>query len=86
MAKYISPSDIIADKEFEIFGVKVKEYLLANHNINSISLPSKRVKPLKGITIHNTNDLANIEDAPHRVSIISTVRVSTAFLSNQAST
>ena len=62
MAKYISPSDIIADKEFEVFGVKVKEYLLANHNINSISLPSKRVKPLKGITIHNTNDLANIED------------------------
>ena len=62
MAKYISPSDIIADKEFEIFGVKVKEYLLANHNINSINLPSKRVKPLKGITIHNTNDLANIED------------------------
>ena len=62
MAKYISPSDIIADKEFEIFGVKVKEYLLANHNINSISLPSKRVKPLRGITIHNTNDLANIED------------------------
>lgn len=62
MAKYISPSDIIADKEFEIFGVKVKEYLLANHNINSISLPSKRVKPLKGITIHNTVDLANIED------------------------
>ena len=62
MAKYISPSEIIADKEFEIFGVKVKEYLLANHNINSISLPSKRVKPLKGITIHNTNDLANIED------------------------
>ena len=62
MAKYISPSDIIADKEFEIYGVKVKEYLLANHNINSISLPSKRVKPLKGITIHNTNNLANIED------------------------
>ena len=62
MAKYISPSDIIADKEFEIFGVKVKEYLLANHNINSISLPSKRVKPLRGITIHNTEDLANIED------------------------
>lgn len=62
MEKYISPSDIIADKEFEIFGVKVKEYLLTNHNINSISLPSKRVKPLKGITIHNTEDLANIED------------------------
>ena len=62
MAKYISPSDIIADKEFEIFGVKVKEYLIANHNINGITLPTKRVKPLKGITIHNTNDLANIED------------------------
>lgn len=62
MAKYISPSDIIADKEFGIFGVKVKEYLIANHNINGITLPTKRVKPLKGITIHNTNDLANIED------------------------
>ena len=62
MAKYISPSDIIADKEFEIFGVKVKEYLLTNHNVNGITLPTKRVKPLKGITIHNTNDLANIED------------------------
>ena len=62
MAKYINPSDIIADKEFEIFGVKVKEYLLANHNVNGITLPTKRVKPLKGITIHNTNDLANIED------------------------
>ena len=62
MAKYISPSEIIADKEFEIFGVKVKEYLLANHNINGITLPTKRVKPLIGITIHNTNDLANIED------------------------
>ena len=62
MAKYISPSDIIADKEFEIFGVKVKEYLIANHNVNGITLPSKRVKPLRGITIHNTNDLANIED------------------------
>ena len=62
MAKYISPSEIIADREFDIFGVKVKEYLLANHNINSISLPSKRVKPLRGITIHNTVDLANIED------------------------
>lgn len=62
MAKYISPSDIIADKEFEIFGVKVKEYLLSNHNVNGITLPSKRVKPLRGITIHNTNDLANIED------------------------
>lgn len=62
MAKYINPSDIIADKEFEIFGVKVKEYLITNHNINGITLPTKRVKPLKGITIHNTNDLANIED------------------------
>lgn len=62
MAKYISPSEIIADREFEINGVKVKEYLIANHNINNISLPSKRIKPLKGITIHNTEDLANIED------------------------
>lgn len=62
MAKYISPNEIIPDKEFEIYSVKIKEYLIANHNINNISLPSKRTKPLKGITIHNTDDLANIED------------------------
>ena len=62
MNKYINPSDCKADKEFEINGVKVKQYLIANHNINNISLPSKRIKPLRGITIHNTVDLANIED------------------------
>ena len=62
MNKYINPSDCKADREFEINGVKVKEYLIANHNINNISLPSKRIKPLRGITIHNTVDLANIED------------------------
>ena len=62
MAKYLNPSNCVPDKEYVINGVTVKEYLIAKHNINNIDLPSKRVKPLKGITIHNTVDLANIED------------------------
>ena len=62
MAKYLNPSNCVPDKEYVINGVTVKEYLIAKHNINNIDLPSKRVKPLKGITIHNTEDLANIED------------------------
>ena len=62
MAKYLNPSDCKPDKEYIVNGVTIKEYLLTKHNINNISLPSKRVKPLKGITIHNTEDLANIED------------------------
>lgn len=62
MTKYLNPSDCKPDKEYIVNGVTIKEYLLTKHNINNISLPSKRVKPLKGITIHNTEDLANIED------------------------
>ena len=44
-----------ADKTFAANGVTVKEYLLTEHNPNKIDMPGKRVKPLLGITIHNTD-------------------------------
>ena len=50
------------DKTTIINGVKVHEYLLANHNINKITLPPIRSKPLIGVTIHNTEDLPRVED------------------------
>ena len=50
------------DKITTINGVKVSEYLLASHNVNKITLPPKRSKPLIGVTIHNTEDLSRVED------------------------
>lgn len=50
------------DKITIINGVKVSEYLLANHNVNKITLPPIRRTPLIGVTIHNTEDLPRVED------------------------
>ena len=54
---------LVADKTSILNGVKVHEYLLTKHNPNRISMPTANLpsKPL-GITIHNTADLANVED------------------------
>lgn len=51
-----------SDETTSIMGVKVNRYLLTEHNPNNIALPYKRTKPLIGVTIHNTNDLAHVED------------------------
>ena len=50
MAIYLKP-----DKSYIWNDVPVNQYFITEHNINKISMPSKRTKPLKGITIHNTN-------------------------------
>ena len=39
------------DKTSYLNGVKINEYLLTKHNPNKISLPSKRILPLAGVTI-----------------------------------
>ncbi|MCM1577495.1 MAG: amidase [Ruminococcus sp.] len=51
-----------ADKTVNLNGVVVSEYLLSKHNVNKIDLPPMRTKPLIGVTIHNTEDLANVND------------------------
>lgn len=43
-------------------GLSINRFFLHDNNPNKISLPSLRTKDLLGITIHNTNDLANVED------------------------
>lgn len=43
-------------------GLLINEFLLTENNPNKISLPSIRTKELLGITIHNTDDLNNVED------------------------
>lgn len=44
-----------ADKVTQLNGVTVKEYLLTEHNPRRITMPSRRVLPLIGVTIHNTD-------------------------------
>lgn len=44
------------DREYDVLGLKVKEYFLTNHT-KGISLPSKRTNALIGVTIHNTSDI-----------------------------
>ena len=53
---------LTADRTYKINGVTVNEFLLTQHNPNKISLPAKRSKKLLGVTIHNTNDLVNVND------------------------
>ena len=61
---YTSPSNVIPDSSKTLNGVLVKEYLLSKHNPNKYALPPKRdsSKKIIGVTIHNTEDLVNVED------------------------
>lgn len=45
------------DKIITANGLTIKQYFITDHNVNKISLPSKRVLPLIGITVHNTDDI-----------------------------
>lgn len=45
---------LVPDKKVILNGVTVKHYFLNEHNVNNISLPSKRVGTSIGVTIHNT--------------------------------
>lgn len=47
-------ANLSPDTYIKVNGVMVKSYLLTEHNPNRIDMPSKRVKPLAGVTIHNT--------------------------------
>lgn len=57
MATYLTPDSI--DTWFD---VPIKKYLITEHNVNKISMPTKRTKKLLGITIHNT-DWINVNSA-----------------------
>ena len=46
--------NLVPDTYIKVNGVMVKSYLLTEHNPNRIDMPSKRTKPLAGVTIHNT--------------------------------
>lgn len=49
---YLNP-----DKTYSINGVVVKEYLLTNHNPNSINMPKTSFAATIGVTIHNTDSI-----------------------------
>lgn len=52
MANFLQP-----DRVYDVLGLTVKEYFITEHNVNKISMPSKRTLPLIGITCHNTSDI-----------------------------
>lgn len=60
--KFVHPNNIVPDKIININGVSVKEYLIKNHNINNLGLPTQRKYQLKGVTIHNTLTLGKSDD------------------------
>lgn len=63
MAKaYISPKNVVADKTYMVNGVPLYQYFIYDHNINNMKLPAKRSKKVIGVTIHNTDDLENVQD------------------------
>ncbi len=53
---------LIPDSTSVLNGVTVHKYFLKDHNVNGITLPPLRTKPLIGVTIHNTEDLPRVED------------------------
>lgn len=55
MAVFLTP-----DKIMTLNGLKVMQYFITEHNVNNIALPSKRKKPIAGVTLHNTEWLYNI--------------------------
>lgn len=54
------------DSTFYVNGVRVNKYLLNDHNENNIPLPQENIGELKGVTIHNTNDLEGVRDSAKR--------------------
>lgn len=61
MGKIYLPK-LVPDSTSILNGVTVRKHLLADHNVNNITLPPMRSKPLIGVTIHNTEDLPRVED------------------------
>lgn len=61
MAKIYLPK-LVPDSTSILNGVTVHKHLLLDHNVNNITLPPMRRKPLIGMTIHNTEDLPRVED------------------------
>ena len=53
---------LIPDSTSVLNGVTVHRHFLKDHNVNCITLPPLRTKPLIGVTIHNTDDLPRVED------------------------
>ena len=49
------------DRISYINGVKICEFLLANHNVNNIAMPVTTMD-YQGVTMHNTNDLPRVEN------------------------
>lgn len=62
MMIWVSPSSLVPDTTYYINGVTVQKYLLKDHNVNHIDLPSKRTHKFKGVVIHNTDRVGSADE------------------------
>lgn len=65
---FVRPDSIAPDSTSTINGVTVNKFLLKDHNVNNIALPSKRTNKFKGVIIHNTDRVGGVPDGCQQYS------------------
>ena len=75
---------LVPDDTFYLNSVRVNEYLLKDHNVNDIPLPNEDLTELIGITIHNTDDLPEVEDSAEQYTAATMIPTTREYTNTSA--